>query len=95
MTTEGSNEAKTRHAKEQLDILRKRVTYIRLMQVFGILSFIFCLFTIIGLYLKQDDLANYVFGFGLLMLVSSLIFALAETWISTKALNIHLENSDY
>jgi hypothetical protein len=95
MTTEGSNEAKTKHAKEQLDILKKRIIYIRRMQVFGILSFIFCLFTIISLYLEQGDLANYIFGFGLLMLVSSLVFALAETWISTRALNIHLENSDY
>jgi len=75
MTTEGSNESKTKHAKEQ--------------------SFIFCLFTIIGLYLKQDDLANYIFGFGLLMLVSSLLFALAETLLSTKALDIHLNNSNF
>jgi len=95
MTTEGSNESKTKLAKEQLNILKKRVTYIRKMQVFGILSFIFCLFTIIGLYLKQDDLANYIFGLGLLMLVSSLLFALAETFISTRALDIHLNNSNY
>ena len=95
MTTEGSNESKTKHAKEQLNILKKRVTYIRKMQVFGILSFIFCLFTIIGLYLKQDDLANYIFGLGLLMLVSSLLFALAETLLSTRALDIHLNNSNF
>ena len=41
MTTDGSNESKTLHAKEQLDILKNRVTYIKRMQVFGILSFIF------------------------------------------------------
>ena len=72
MTTEGSEESKTKHTEEQLDILQKRVNYIKRMQVFGIVS--------------------YVFGFGLLMLSASLFFALLETLISTKALDIHLKN---
>ena len=92
MTTEGSDESKTEHTEEQLDILQKRVTYIKRMQVFGILSFIFNLITIICLYINYDYLANYIFGFGLFMLSASLLFALLETLISTKALNIHLKN---
>jgi len=92
MTAEGSNESKTRHTQEQLDILQKRVTYIKRMQVFGILSFIFNLITIICLYINYDYLANYIFGFGLLMLSASLFFTLLETLISTKALGIHLKN---
>ena len=92
MTTEGSEESKTKHTEEQLDILQKRVNYIKRMQVFGIVSFIFNLLTIICIYLNYDRLANYVFGFGLLMLSASLFFALLETLISTKALDIHLKN---
>ncbi len=92
MTTEGSDESKTKHTGEQLDILKKRVTYIKRMQVFGIVSFIFNLMTIICFYIEQISLAYYIFGFGLLMLSASLIFALLETLISTKALDIHLEN---
>ena len=92
MTTEGSDESKTKHTEEQLDILQKRVNYIKRMQVFGILSFIFNLITIICLYLNYDYLANYIFGFGLFMLSASLLFALLETLISTKALDIHLKN---
>ena len=92
MTTEGSDESKTKHTEEQLDILQKRVNYIKRMQVFGILSFIFNLITIICLYINYDYLANYIFGFGLLMLSASLLFALLETLISTKALDIHLKN---
>ena len=92
MTTEGSDESKTEHTEEQLDILQKRVTYIKRMQVFGILSFIFNLITIICLYINYDDLANYIFGFGLFMLSASLFFTLLETLISTKALDIHLNN---
>ena len=93
MTTKGSNESKTRHADEQINILEKRIIYIRRMQVFGIVSFIFNLMTIILVYLKYYILANYIFGFGLLMLSASLLFALFETLISTKALDIHLRNS--
>ena len=92
MTTEGSVESKTKHTDEQLDILKKRVTYIKRMQVFGIVSFIFNLMTIICFYIEQISLAYYIFGFGLLMLSASLIFALLETLISTKALDIHLKN---
>ena len=93
MTTKGSNESKTRHADEQINILEKRIIYIRRMQVFGIVSFIFNLMTIILIYLKYFILANYIFGFGLIMLSASLLFALFETLISTKALDIHLRNS--
>ena len=92
MTTEGSDESKTKHTEEQLDILKKRVTYIKRMQVFGIVSFIFNLMTIICFYIEQISLAYYIFGFGLLMLSASLIFALLETLISTKALDIHLKD---
>ena len=92
MTTEGSDESKTKHTDEQLNILKKRVTYIKRMQVFGIVSFIFNLMTIICFYIEQISLAYYIFGFGLLMLSASLIFALLETLISTKALDIHLKN---
>jgi len=94
MTTDGSNESKTLHAKEQLDILKNRVTYIKRMQVFGVLSFIFNLITIICLYINQDYIAKYIFGIGLLMITASLSFALFETLISTKALEIHLKNSN-
>ena len=92
MTTEGSHESKTKHTEEQLNILKKRVNYIKGIQVFGILSFIFNLITIICLYIKYDYLANYIFGFGLIMLSASLLFALLETLISTQALDIHLQN---
>ena len=92
MTTEGSEESKTKHTEEQHDILQKRVNYIKRMQVFGIVSFIFNLRTIICIYVSYATLANYVFGFGLLMLSASLFFALLETLISTKALDIHLKN---
>ena len=44
--------------------------------------------------INQDYIAKYIFGFGLLMITASLLFALLETLISTKALEIHLKNSN-
>jgi len=95
MTKDGSKEAPSKQAKDQLEILQKRVNYIKRMQVLGIISFILCLSTIICLYIEQDIIANYVFSVALLMLVSSLLFALLETLQSTRALDIHLNNSNY
>ncbi|MDP6974635.1 MAG: DUF2721 domain-containing protein [Gammaproteobacteria bacterium] len=95
MTIEDSNEAPSKQTKEQLIILQKRVNYIKRMQVLGIISFILCLSTIICLYIEQDIIANYVFSLALLTLVSSLLFALFETLQSTRALNIHLNSSNY
>ncbi|MDP6728005.1 MAG: DUF2721 domain-containing protein [Gammaproteobacteria bacterium] len=95
MTREDSNEAPSKQTKEQLIILQKRVNYIKRMQVLGIISFILCLSTIICLYIEQDIIANYVFSLALLTLVSSLLFALFETLQSTRALNIHLNSSNY
>ena len=95
MTKEDSKELKNKQTKDQLEILKKRVIYIKRMQVFGILSFILCLFTIICLYIGLDNIANYLFGLALLMLVTSLLFALVEVLQSTRALSIHLKNSNY
>ena len=95
LTNKDNEDLKNNKTKDQLDILKKRVLYIKRMQVFGILSFIFCLFTIICLYIELDNIANYFFGLALLLLVASLLFALVETLQSTRALSIHLKNSNY
>ena len=95
LTNKDNEDLKNNETKDQLEILKKRVLYIKRMQVFGILSFIFCLFTIICLYIELDNIANYFFGLALLLLVASLLFALVETLQSTRALSIHLKNSNY
>ena len=95
LTNKDNEDLKNNKTKDQLDILKKRVLYIKRMQVFGILSFIFCLLTIICLYIELEHIANYFFGLALLLLVASLLFALVETLQSTRALSIHLKNSNY
>jgi len=76
----------------QIKNLRARLTMIRYMQAFGVLSFVF---TVICMFLLFQELAiwaNRVFAFSLLSLLLSLVISLIEIQISTKAL--HLELSD-
>lgn len=64
------------------------------MQIFGILSFLFCVVTMILIFTSRGMLANYFFGISLVLLVFSLGFSLYETQISTKALNLELQDME-
>jgi hypothetical protein len=86
------NELSRVQTKEQLIILKKRIEYIKQMQTYGIISFIFCVFSIFGLFVDYELLGVYLFGFSLLLLVASLVYALIETLLSTRALMIELDS---
>lgn len=90
MTKEGAASQRPRYQK-QLEILRRRIGYIKQMQMLGIISFIFCTFSIFSLFIGQQLMGIYLFGFSLITLVASLLFALAETLSSTAALSIELD----
>ncbi len=89
MTREGA-EQQPRY-REQLKILKRRIGYIKRMQVLGIVSFILCTFAIFSLFVGQQLTGIYLFGSSLITLVASLLFALVETLSSTTALMIELE----
>jgi len=86
------NELSRVQTKEQLIILKKRIEYIKQMQTYGIISFIFCVFSIFSLFVDYELLGVYLFGFSLLLLVASLVYALIETLLSTRALMIELDS---
>jgi hypothetical protein len=77
---------------KQIIHLRSRIIAIRRMQVAGILAFIFCVTTMIVLFLELTVLANYLFGTSLVLLLISLCFSLYEVQISGQALNLQLKN---
>ena len=80
----------------QIDNLRTRILQIRNMQACGILSFFMCVLTMWLLYNGQQDIAKYVFGISLLLLMISLFISLREIQISVKALEIELSDlEDY
>jgi uncharacterized membrane protein len=78
----------------QIQNLRTRMTVIRLMQAFGVLSFVFCTLSMFSLLLAWQELGMYLFAVSLILLVVSLLFSFYEVNISTTAINIELEKFD-
>ena len=75
----------------QIKILNKRLKYVKLMQLFAGLSFLFNLLTIIvGIY--KIKFALILFIFALIFFSISIIVFLFEIHISSKALKTHLED---
>ncbi|HEY9880478.1 MAG TPA: DUF2721 domain-containing protein [Leptolyngbyaceae cyanobacterium] len=78
--------------QRQIYNLRKRIVLIRRMQALGVSSFIFCTLSMFALFVNYQSLAGWFFGFSLLLLVSSLLVSLYEIAISTKAIELELED---
>ena len=78
----------------QIESLRTRMTVIRLMQAFGVLSFVFCTLSMFSLLVAWQVMGMYLFAVSLILLVISLLFSFYEVNISTTAINIELEKFD-
>lgn len=74
----------------QINNLRKRLSLTRSMQFFGISSLLLCVLTMFLVYINQHDIAVWIFGIALLLLILSLGFLIREIQISVDALNHHL-----
>ena len=78
----------------QIKNLRRRLTLIRDMQILGVLSFFFCVLSMIFIFSGQLDFGSYLFGFSLILLLASLIYSLRELQISTKGLDLELSKME-
>ena len=76
----------------QIANMRKRLHYIKTMQGLGILSFIFCVLTMMALYVGMSLSATILFGLSLLFLLASLIVCGMEVKISVDALELQIAN---
>ncbi len=75
----------------QIKILNMRLKYVRYMQLFSGIAFIFNLFTIlVGMF--YNFLSPFLFIFALLFFSIALFIFLIEINISSKALRTHLED---
>jgi len=70
--------------------LNLRLTLIRYMQLFGVCSLFLSVFSMLLLYINQQETALYFFGFSLLSLLISLGLSFWEINISVEALRVHL-----
>jgi len=80
--------------KGQIDNLRKRLNLTRTMQILGVLSLFFCVISMALIYINMNDVATWVFGLGLFLLIISLAYSAWEINISVKALDLHLKNME-
>ena len=58
----------------------------------GIISFFFCVLSMLSVYFQYEKLAFAIFGLSLLTLLLSLALSLNEIFISTRALEIELKD---
>ena len=76
----------------QVKNLKKRLLLTKLMQTFGILSFLLCTFSMFAFFVDYNFGAKVLFGVSLISLSVSLLFSLYEVYISMDAINVELEN---
>ncbi len=76
----------------QIGNLRTRLNLVKAMQGLGVLSFLLCAISMLFVFLQYPQLAEWSFGSSLLLLVLSLLSSLLEIAISTKAIEIELED---
>ena len=72
--------------------LNLRITLIRQMQMFGVLSLFFSVFAMTLLFSGIQDWGAYVFGLSLLLLLIPLGISFWEISISANALRVHLSD---
>ncbi len=78
--------------KAQITILKRRLVLVKQMQATGIISFFFCVLSMLSFYLQYESWAFGIFGLSLLSLLLSLGLSLNEIFISTRALEIELKD---
>ena len=76
----------------QIKNLRLRVTLIRNMQVLGVLSLLLCVVCMFVIFAGNLQVAEYIFGLSLILLMVSLAISAWEIQISIQALNIQLSD---
>lgn len=77
----------------QIKNLKLRIAYIKLMQFFGALAFIFCVVTMMLLFFNLSEAASYSFFISLSSMLISLVIALIEITQSGKTLDLELERT--
>lgn len=76
----------------EISNLSLRLTLIRHMQMYGVLSLFFSVFSMALLFFGIMQWGAYIFGLSLLLLLVSLAVSFWEISISVKALRVHLSD---
>jgi hypothetical protein len=76
----------------QIKNLKLRLNLTRWMQIFGISSLLFCVLTMFLIYVHKHNMAVWIFGFALILLIISLALLIKEIQISAQALQYHISD---
>jgi hypothetical protein len=74
----------------QIANLRYRVYLIRNMQIFGVLSLLFCVISMFALFAGWITVGQWSFGIALILMIVSMLISLRELQISVGALDLLL-----
>ena len=75
----------------QIAVLRRRITLIKFMQTFAVVSMLCAVVSILALWAEQSHVGGALFAAACGALSLSLLVALCEINLSTEALNLQLE----
>jgi Protein of unknown function (DUF2721) len=75
----------------QISVLRRRLSLIKAMQTFAVISMLCAVMSILALWAKQEHVGGTLFAAACVGLAVSLVVALFEINLSTDALNVQLE----
>ncbi len=78
----------------QLHNFRIRLSLIKYTQLFGVLSFLFCVVCMLFIFTGLTAIAEALFAASLLALTASLALSLAEVLLSIGALKLELEKTE-
>ncbi|HLV30214.1 MAG TPA: DUF2721 domain-containing protein [Chitinispirillaceae bacterium] len=76
---------------KQINNFKTRLKIIKHTQIFGVVSFLFCVVSMVLIFINQIFPAEIVFLSSLITLFVSLLLSLQEVFLSIGALNIELE----
>jgi hypothetical protein len=88
------NKTQSPVAKKQIDSLRLRIHFIVAMQLLAVIGIICCMLAMGLISYGLQYYGNLAFGVGMILIVLSLLASISELLISTKALNIELEDME-
>lgn len=78
---------------KQIQSLHMRITLIKYMQAFGVVSFLFCVLAMLALILEQQNSGEVLFVTSLVSMVISLLLSLTEVMQSGQSLKMELDRT--
>jgi hypothetical protein len=78
----------------QIKNLRYRTYLIRNMQIFGVLSLLFCMLSMLSLFAGWVSAGQWAFGIALVLMMVSMLISLRELQISVGALDLLLADME-